>query len=258
MKVQTEESKMETYFNIRYEFDKRRVHELIDEQLDKDEPGYVCVADGVIVTHVHRDEHYRTVVNGSMFSVCDSGFVPLYLRWIYGKRYEQYCGAQIFQDIVRAGRHRMFFMGTSHDTLAGLRRTLMTWNPSVADMTFMDLPYRRVEDFDYAAIARAVETDGADIIWVALGAPKQEIFMSLLRPHLRRGVVIAVGAVFKFYSGTDERRAPQWMVRAHLEFVFRILSEPGKQLRRCWGILSALPAVLWQEWRRKQTRLVTQ
>ncbi len=243
---------METYFNIRYEFDKRRVHALIEGQLAKGEPGYVCVADGVIVTHVHRDPAYRAVVGGSLFSVCDSGFVPLYLRLIYGRRYEQYCGAQLFQDIVRGGRHRMFFMGTSHATLEGLRRTLTGWNPSVAGMTFMDLPYRRVEEFDYASIARAVEADGADIIWVALGAPKQEVFMSLLRPHLRRGVMIAVGAVFKFYSGTAERRAPAWMVRAHMEFVFRILSEPGKQLRRCRGILSALPAVLWQEWKRKR------
>ena len=245
---------METYFNIRYEFDKRRVLELIEGQLAKDEPGYVCVADGVIVTHVHRDPAYRAVVGGSLFSVCDSGFVPLYLRLIYGRRYEQYCGAQLFQDIVRGGRHRMFFMGTSHDTLMGLRRNLMQWNAGVAGMKFYDLPYRRVEDFDYPAIARMVEEDGADIIWVALGAPKQEVFMSLLRPHLRRGVMIAVGAVFKFYSGTDERRAPEWMVRMHMEFVFRILSEPKKQLRRCWGILTALPSLLYGEWRRKRQR----
>ena len=78
--------------------------------------------------------------------------------------------------------------------------------------------------------------------------------MSLLRPHLRRGVMIAVGAVFKFYSGTDERRAPEWMVRMHMEFVFRILSEPKKQLRRCWGILTTLPSLLYGEWRRKRQR----
>lgn len=102
---------METYFNIRYEFDKRRVHELIDEQLDKDEPGYVCVADGVIVTHVHRDEHYRTVVNGSMFSVCDSGFVPLYLRWIYGKRYEQVLRCTDFSGYRACGASQDVFHG---------------------------------------------------------------------------------------------------------------------------------------------------
>ena len=245
---------MQTYFNIRYEFDRSEVHRAIARKIQSGESGYICVADGVIVTAVQRDAAYRAVVDGSMFAICDSGFVPLYLRWIYGKRYEQYCGAQIFQDIVRSGNYRMCFLGTSHETLCGLRRTLTAWNPKVAGMLFMDLPYRRVEDFDYPAIARMVEEDGADIIWVALGAPKQEVFMSLLRPHLRRGVMIAVGAVFKFYSGTDERRAPEWMVRMHMEFVFRILSEPKKQLRRCWGILTTLPSLLYGEWRRKRQR----
>lgn len=245
---------MQTYFNIRYEFDRSEVHRAIARKIQSGESGYICVADGVIVTAVQRDAAYRGVVDGSMFAICDSGFVPLYLRWIYGKRYEQYCGAQIFQDIVRSGNYRMCFLGTSHETLCGLRRTLTAWNPKVAGMLFMDLPYRRVEDFDYPAIARMVEEDGADIIWVALGAPKQEVFMSLLRPHLRRGVMIAVGAVFKFYSGTDERRAPEWMVRMHMEFVFRILSEPKKQLRRCWGILTTLPSLLYGEWRRKRQR----
>ena len=245
---------MQTYFNIRYEFDRSEVHRAIARKIQSGESGYICVADGVIVTAVQRDAAYRAVVDGSMFAICDSGFVPLYLRWIYGKRYEQYCGAQIFQDIMRSGNYRMCFLGTSHETLCGLRRALTAWNPKVAGMLFMDLPYRRVEDFDYPAIARMVEEDGADIIWVALGAPKQEVSMSLLRPHLRRGVMIAVGAVFKFYSGTDERRAPEWMVRMHMEFVFRILSEPKKQLRRCWGILTALPSLLYGEWRRKRQR----
>lgn len=42
-------------------------------------------------------------------------------------------------------------------------------------MTFLELPFRKVEEFDYEGIAKTIEADGADIIWVALGAPKQEI-----------------------------------------------------------------------------------
>ena len=74
-------------------------------------------------------------------------------------------------------------------------------------MTFLELPYMSVEEFDYANIAKEIETDEADIIWIALGAPKQEYFMDRLKPHLKRGVMIAVGAVFKFYSGVEARRA---------------------------------------------------
>ena len=94
----------------------------------------------------------------------------------------------------------------------------------------------------------------ADIIWIALGAPKQEMFMSKLKPYLKRGVMIAVGAAFKFYSDTDERRAPQWMLKAHLEWVFRIMCSPKKQLKRCSMIILTLPRLLIEEIKRKYNK----
>lgn len=243
---------MEQYFNIRYEFDKESVHDCIARQLEVGKPGYICVADGVILNIANRNPEYLKVVNGGMFSICDSSYVPLYIRWIYGRRYGQYCGSQIFMDIIRSRKYRMIFMGTSRNTLNGLQENLKKVNPEVEGMRFVELPYRAVEDFDYEGIAREIEADGADIIWVALGAPKQEIFMSKLKPHLKRGVMIAVGAAFKFFSGTEERRAPQWMVKAHLEFVYRIFSEPKKQLKRCGWIVITLPGLLYGEWKRKR------
>lgn len=245
---------IETYFNVRYAFDKKLVCETIDRYVNERMSTYVCVADGVILNIANRNPEYLKIVNGSAFSICDSSYVPMYLKWIYGINREQYCGSQIFMDLVKMKKYRMFFMGTSTKTLAALKENLVKIDSRIADMTFYELPFRSVDQFDYQEIADKVNADGADIIWVALGAPKQEVFMSLLRPHLRRGVMIAVGAVFKFYSGTDERRAPEWMVRMHMEFVFRILSEPKKQLRRCWGILTALPSLLYGEWRRKRQR----
>ena len=230
---------MQTYFNIRYELDRQKVAEAIDRRVGSGEPGYVCVADGVIVSMVQKDPDYRRVVDGAMFSICDSSFV---------------CGSEIFMDIVRSRRYRMIFMGTSPETLKGLKARLTELNPDVDGMQFVSLPYRDVQDFDYPGIARTIEEDGAQIVWVALGAPKQEIFMSMLRPWLRSGVMIAVGAAFKFYSGTDVKRAPQWMIRCHLEFVHRILKEPRKQLRRCWGIVTSLPVLLLTEMRRKRER----
>lgn len=242
---------METYFNIHYEMDKLVVHQAIDEQLHKSSPAYICVADGVILNIANRNPEYLKVVNGSMFSICDSGYVPVYLKWIYGIKREQYCGSQIFMDLIQKKKYRMFFMGTSTKTLTALKSNLVKVDARIADMTFYELPFCDVEEFDYKQIAEQVNADGADIIWVALGAPKQEIFMSKLKPYLNRGVMIAVGAAFKFYSGLEEKRAPQWMVKNHLEFVYRIFSEPKKQLKRCWWIVITLPGLLLGEWKRK-------
>lgn len=240
---------METFFNIRYEFDKARVHSSIATRLSQPESDYICVADGVILNTANRDRGYLDVVNGGMFSICDSSYVPLYIKWIYGDRYEQYCGSEIFIDVIAGRKYRMIFLGTQQPILDGLKENLMKYNPDVADMKFVELPFRKVDEFDYRGIAKMIEEDGADIVWVALGAPKQEYFMSMLKPHLGHGVMIAVGAAFKFFSGVDTRRAPQWMVRYHLEFVHRLSQEPRKQFRRCFDIVRTLPWLLYSEWK---------
>ena len=239
---------MNTYFNINYEFDKQAVHAAIEAA----QKGYICVADGVVMNTANRDPEYLKVENGGMFAICDSSWVPLYLKSIYGIRYEQYCGAEIFKDIVSSRKYRMMFLGTHQSTLDGLRRELMKMNPDVADMQFVELPFRDVKDFDYPEIAEMVNKDGAKIIWVALGAPKQEKFMNLLLPHLTSGVMIGVGAAFKFYSGTEEKRCPSWVQKAHLEFVYRILQDPKKQLKRCYWILRTLPGLYLGEVKRKR------
>lgn len=243
---------MHTYFNINYEFDRNQVHKAIACQIAQHEPSYICVADGVVMNTANRNRDYLEAVNGGMFSVCDSSYVPLYLRWIYGRRYQQYCGCQIFQDIISSGKYRMAFLGTSQNILDALRDNLKTLNPEVGSMMFHELPFRDVDSFDYPAIARMLTDDGADIIWVALGAPKQELFMHRLNPHLSHGVMIAVGAAFKFMSGLEVKRAPKWMVDSHLEFAYRILSEPKKQLRRCGWIIATLPGLLVGEYRRSR------
>lgn len=240
---------METFFNIRYEFDRSRVHDAISARLPLPGSDYICVADGVILNNANRNRKYLNVVNGSMFSICDSSFVPLYIRWIYGKRNAQYCGSEIFKDIVSMRKYRMIFLGTQQHILDGLKENLKKLNPDVDGMQFIELPFRKVEDFDYPEIAEMIERDGADIVWVALGAPKQEYFMSMLKPYLHHGVMIAVGAAFKFYSGVDTNRAPKWMVRHHLEFVHRITQEPKKQFHRCFDIIRTLPGLLYQEWK---------
>ncbi|MBO4800370.1 MAG: WecB/TagA/CpsF family glycosyltransferase [Bacteroidaceae bacterium] len=241
---------MKTYFNINYEFDKQEVHRRIEAA----QKGYICVADGVVLNIANRERDYLDVVNGSLFSICDSSWVPLYLKSIYGVKYQQYCGSEIFKDIVSSRKYRMMFLGANQATLDGLRSELKKMNPAVEGMQFVELPFRQVEEFDYEGIARMIEEDGAKIIWVALGAPKQERFMNRLQPHLSAGVMIGVGAAFKFYSGTEESRCPVWMQKWHMEFIYRILQDPKKQLSRCYWIVRTLPGLYFEERRKAKTQ----
>lgn len=237
---------MNTFFNIKYEFDKDKIYRTIETT----RKGYICVADGVVMNTANRDAEYMKVVNGSLFSICDSSWVPVYLKRIYGIELEQYCGSDIFRDIVSSRKYRMMFIGTNREILDGLKHELIKMNPDVEDMSFVELPFLNVEDFDYPDIAKRIDSDGAKVIWVALGAPKQERFMSLLLPYLNNGILIGVGAAFKFYSGTTERRCPDWMQQNHMEFIFRIIQDPKKQLKRCFWIIWTLPKLYFDEKKR--------
>lgn len=70
-----------------------------------------------------------------------------------------------------------------------------------------------------------------DIIWVGLGGPKQNLWMSLYRPVLNAPLLIGVGAAFDFLSGT-KKQAPVWMQRNGMEWLFRLVSEPRRLWRR--------------------------
>lgn len=185
-----------------------------------------------------------------MFSICDSSWAPVFIKWIYGLHRNHYTGTMVFNDVISSFHERMIFIGTNRTVLSGLKRYLMTINQAVSDMQFVELPFCHVDDFDYPSIAKLIKEDGADIIWVSLGAPKQETFMYRLKPYLEKGVMISVGAVFKFLSG-KEKRAPQWMIRNRLEFVYRIFQAPKKQIKRCSLVIKVLPAVLFKEIRKK-------
>lgn len=243
---------METYFNIKYEFSRERVFQRMDGVLHSGGKGYICVADGHVLSEVQRNREYRNVLNGSLLTICDSGWVPVYLKWLLHADRPQYCGAQIFRDAIGMKKYRMMFLGSSRDTLDALRCALMREDPRVQDMPFEELPFCAAEEFDYAAIAARVNQYLPDIIWIALGAPKQEIFMNRLCPHLQRGVMVAVGAVFHFVSGRHIRRAPDWLVSCKLEFLYRIFNEPRKQMKRCWKIITALPWIFIREKQRQK------
>ena len=98
-------------------------------------------------------------------------------------------------------------------------------------MQFVTLPFKKVQDFDYQEIANNINENNPDIIWVSLGAPKQEEFMSKLLPYINRGVMFGFGAIFNFYSmNTTEKRAPKIFLKLHIEWIYRIFNNPKKQL----------------------------
>ena len=92
-------------------------------------------------------------------------------------------------------------------------------------------PFRLWTEEDLENMREAVASSGANVVWVGLGCPKQERWMAEQRELLPPAVYVGVGAAFAFHAGTV-KRAPRWMQKNGLEWLYRIYREPGRLLRR--------------------------
>jgi len=207
--------------------------------------GYICAVNANILVCAYNDPSYRDVVLASLLNFCDSTNVWLASNMLYDKKIARVPGPDLFASTLALRKYKSFFLGATDTILDGLRDTLSEkFDPNIRGMRFYSPPFLPVEQFDYPGIAKIIQEEEPDLIWVALGAPKQEAFMSSLAPYLERGVMIGVGAAFNFYSGMPQfARAPLWVRRIHLEWMFRALQEPKKIVPRQLRVAYYLPQI---------------
>jgi N-acetylglucosaminyldiphosphoundecaprenol N-acetyl-beta-D-mannosaminyltransferase len=80
-------------------------------------------------------------------------------------------------------------------------------------------------------LVERIDASGAQVVWVGTGQPRQELWMSELRPLLKAPVLVGVGAAFDFHAGLVSQ-APPWMGRHGLEWLYRLSREPRRLWRR--------------------------
>lgn len=244
------------YFGLRFIFDHETIDNIIHQCIKEKKVGYVCALDGNNFSHSQRLPEHLKVLNSSIVNNCDSVWVPKTINWIYGTNYRNYCASDLFFKFVGMRRYKQFFLGSSKRVLSGLKNQMKNIDPAIVDMRFEELPYCNLEDFDYKSIAAMINEDAPDIIWISLGAPKQEQFMYRLKPYLKSGLMFGVGAIFNFYSGLDDvpKRAPKWVINLGMEWVYRVFSEPKKQIKRVLNIIHDLPIAVNNELKKKKSR----
>ncbi len=122
------------------------------------------------------------------------------------------------------------FHGSTPGTLAALRAALAARHPVLKLVYCESPPFRPLSPGERAAEVAAIRASGARLLFVGLGCPKQERWVAGRRGEIP-AVMLAVGAAFDFLAGT-RRRAPAWMRAAGLEWLHRLLAEPGRLWRR--------------------------
>jgi len=235
-------------FGVYFDFSIASIKEKINTLLTQKQRAAIGVVDATILSITHTNEDYKQIINESYLNVCDGSTIAKVAGLIHHKKYEHYTGSDLFEEYVNKP-YKQVFIGNTPINHAMIAKKLRKQNLNLSYYLFIPLPFMEVEKFDYDHIAKEINQFQADIIWVSLGAPKQEYFMHYLLPKLIQGVVIPVGAAFNFYSEDENiTRAPKWMRRHSLEWLHRLYVEPQKQAKRLVKIFWAYPQLIWTEW----------
>lgn len=241
---------MEKYFNVFLEFDKNLVHEAIQTTVQSNKKGYVCAIESNNLAVANRNATFNKVVNNSLVNVCDGSNIAWLLGKIHRKQFYSYIGNDLFNYLIGLKKYEQYFIGNTDEVLNKLKFEISKIDPMILDMSFVSLPFCEVNDFDYKEIANKINVQNPDIIWVSLGAPKQELFMANLLPYLNRGVLFGVGAAFNFTAKFGHvKRAPKWMLRLRLEWLYRAFEEPRKNVPRYWNFIKILPSLIYNEYK---------
>lgn len=124
-----------------------------------------------------------------------------------------------------------FLLGGTKKLLMELRQHLAARIPGVVLAGSYAPPFGTWPVGENERIISAIRSSGARFVWVGLGCPKQERWLSEHRDRLPPAVYFGIGAAFAFHAGRV-RQAPGWMQRLGLEWLFRLLVEPRRLLRR--------------------------
>ncbi|MFM8332826.1 MAG: WecB/TagA/CpsF family glycosyltransferase [Candidatus Methylumidiphilus sp.] len=140
----------------------------------------------------------------------------------------------------------LFLLGARPGVAEAAAQNMLSRYPGLVFAGVRD-GYFQPEETD--AVLAEINASGADILLVAFGAPKQELWLAEHHEQLRPAVRLGVGGLFDFYSGRI-RRAPLWMREIGLEWTWRLLQEPGRMWRR---YVIGNPLFLYRVWRQNKS-----
>lgn len=144
--------------------------------------------------------------------------------------------------------YRPYLLGAERSVLDGVMRRIDREHPRLRVAGMRDGYFKPEDD---RAVVDAINASGADCLFVAMPTPRKERFLSVYRRDITVNFFMGVGGSFDVYAG-KVARAPRLVQALGLEWLFRVLQEPGRLWRRYYETNTAYVGLLWQEYRRRR------
>jgi exopolysaccharide biosynthesis WecB/TagA/CpsF family protein len=198
------------------------------------------------VVKLRSDPAFRAAYDRARVVLAD-GFPIVLSGRLQGRKVERTTGADLIEPLCREASRRelpVLLFGSTFETLSGAARHLKARYPDLviagvyAPEHGLDvLSDRANEGIDF------IRSSGARVCFVALGAPKQEIFADRCAAEIEGVSFICIGAGLDFLAG-HQRRAPKFFQATGLEWLWRMLNNPRRLARRYLDCLYVFPGVL--------------
>jgi N-acetylglucosaminyldiphosphoundecaprenol N-acetyl-beta-D-mannosaminyltransferase len=207
----------------------------IMDQLRAGHGGWMITVNLDIMCRIDRDPEFRGLVDQSTICVAD-GMPLVWAAKLQGTPLpERVAGSDLISSISAAAAadgRSIFLLGGNPGAAEGAAKVLTQRSPNLKIVGTLCPPMgfeKSTEEM--GRIAEALRVTSPDVVFVALGCPKQEKLIAAVREVCPRAFWIGVGISFSFLTG-EVQRAPVWMRKTGLEWVHRLFSEPKRMFRR--------------------------
>ena len=205
----------------------------IGEHLEDLRGKYICVSNVHTTVMSYENEEYRKIQNSAAMALPDGAPLSSYSRRKGYKQAQRVTGPDLMLELFAISKekgYRHYFYGATEETLQSMRKVIERDYPGMEIAGMYAPPFRALTPEEDEQVVARINASAPDFIWVGLGAPKQEQWMYQHMGQLQ-GVLIGVGAGFDYLAGYI-KRAPRWMQKLSLEWLYRLLQDPKRLWRR--------------------------
>jgi N-acetylglucosaminyldiphosphoundecaprenol N-acetyl-beta-D-mannosaminyltransferase len=202
--------------------------------LDQGKQGYVCVTGVHGIMEAQSDDAFRDTLNRSFLTTPD-GMPTVWLGRIHGFKHmnrvygPDYMLGLCERSVTKGYRH--FLYGGKPGVAEELGAELTRRFPGLQIVGTYTPPFRPLNADEEDDLRSQLEMSQADVLWCGLSTPKQERFMAAYSQRMPVKLMVGVGAAFDLLSG-NLSEAPDWMKKAGLQWLFRLIKEPRRLWRR--------------------------
>lgn len=228
---------------------------LIVEHIDELKGQFICLSNVHTTIMAYDSPQYSQIQNAAFLALPDGSPLALVHRLRGYKEAQQVAGPDLMPALWNATENMQishYFYGSTQDTIDGLKINLQRKYPNLQIAGMEAPPFRTLTPEEDEEAVRRINESGADILWVGLGAPKQEEWMYEHQGRVNC-LMLGVGAGFDFHAGTV-KRAPDWMRNHYLEWLYRLIQDPKRLWKRYvetngkFMLLSVKDAFVWKKY----------